>query len=130
MIGTPRVNDKIAFQILEISSNFTPEISEFKAGTIVEFDKDTNEISIELYNNKYNQVLNRPSKFSVILDETDKEYIDEQSDELSRTSQESENILKVDWRNLMNLKIIPNETEMAKQEKFATEQPTHMNLHV
>ena len=70
-------------------------ISNNKAGTIVEFDKDTNEISIELYNNKYNQVLNRPSKFSVILDETDKENMDEQSDELSRTSQGSENMVRI-----------------------------------
>lgn len=28
--GMPRVHDKLAFQILEISSNFTPEISSYK----------------------------------------------------------------------------------------------------
>ncbi len=28
--GIPRLDDKLAFQILEISSNFTPEISAFK----------------------------------------------------------------------------------------------------
>lgn len=30
LVGAPRVNDQIAFQILEISSNFTPEVSEYK----------------------------------------------------------------------------------------------------
>lgn len=35
LIGAPRVNDQIAFQILEISSNFTPEVSEYKVWLFV-----------------------------------------------------------------------------------------------
>ena len=31
--GIPRVHDKVAFQILEISSNFTPEVSQYKVDT-------------------------------------------------------------------------------------------------
>ena len=38
LVGAPRVNDKIAFQVLEISSNFTPEVSDFKViGTLIAF---------------------------------------------------------------------------------------------
>jgi len=125
MVGAPRVGDKIAFQILEISANFTPEISGYKTGVVSGFDESTNEITLELQNNKYNQVLKRPSKFSVILDETDKENgeQDEQEQEaMSPKSQDADNELKVDWRNLMNVKLCPKESELTKQQFFAQEE--------
>ena len=56
-----------------------------QTGTVVEFDEITNEITLEL-NTKYNQVLKRSNKFSVILDDTDVE-----ADQSSLQSQEDEN---------------------------------------
>ena len=57
---------------------------------MIEFNEASNEITLELYN-KYNQVLKKSNKFSVILDETDKE-LDEEIVE-SRPSQSNENIV-------------------------------------
>lgn len=126
--SAPRVNDKIAFQILEISSNFTPEISEYKTGTVMEFDYETNEITLEL-SNRYNQVLKRPSKFSVVLDETDGENLDQENKEMSpKRTNDVENMLKVDWRNLMNLKLCPSEIEIAKKEESAKYQQEQQQL--
>lgn len=104
LVGAPRLNDKIAFQILEISSNFTPEISQYKTGMVIDFDQITNEITLAL-NHKYNQVLKKPTKFTVILDDMTEqaEYLEQEE------SYEDENLLKVDWRNLMNIKLIPSE---------------------
>jgi len=125
LIGAPRVNDQIAFQILEISSNFTPEVSDYKTGTVVEYDETTNEITLEM-NTKYNQVLKKSNKFSVILDETDVD-----GEESSQGNQvEEEDILKVDWRNLMNLKLIPDAKLLVKQHELADTKAPHMVLHV
>lgn len=43
-------------------------------------------------NNKYNQVLKRPSKFSVVLDETDKEAMDLEEEEI--TKQQNNNTME------------------------------------
>jgi len=48
---------------------------------VSEFDEATSEITLDLENNKYNQVLKRPSKFSVILDETDKENAEQEREQ-------------------------------------------------
>lgn len=135
LVGAPRVDDKIAFQILEISSNFTPEVSDYKTGTVIEFNETNNEITLEM-NNKYNHVLKRSNKFSVILDETDKEAYNEEIDEASmsprqiRNSQETDNILKVDWRNLMNLKLVVDDKQFAKQQQFNEAHRPAVLLHV
>lgn len=106
--GEPRINDIIAFQILEISRNFTPEISKFKTGTVVEFDRSTNEVTLRL-DSKYNSVLKRPSKFSVVLDETETDDLVEINEEDIKVKQNDENLLKIDWRNLQNVKLMPKE---------------------
>jgi hypothetical protein len=64
---------------------------------VSEFDEATSEITLDLENNKYNQVLKRPSKFSVILDETDKENAEqeqEQEIEQRRDSQDADNTVR------------------------------------
>jgi len=132
LIGAPRLNDKIAFQILEISTNFTPEISGYKTGTVIEINETTNEITLEM-NNRYNHVLKKPSKFSVILDETDKEINDDEPIKTveRRLSQEADdNILKVDWRNLMNLKLCPTEKQLIKEQQIAEFDKNHLRIHV
>lgn len=118
--GAPRVGDKLAFQILEISSSFTPEISSYKTGAIVEFDQSSNEVTVKL-NSKYHSVLNKPSKFSVVLDEdVDQEAIAAQSEEscssldTTTSSIHDPKIIKMDWRNLMNVKLLPAEPEQPK----------------
>lgn len=70
--SAPRVNDRIAFKVLEISSSFTPEISSYKSGEVIDFDSSTNEVTLKLFS-KYNSVLKRSSKFSVVFNETENE---------------------------------------------------------
>ncbi|CAF0894321.1 unnamed protein product [Brachionus calyciflorus] len=108
----PRVGDKIAFKILEISSNFTPEISGYKNGEVLEFDQNTNEVTLKLYS-KFNSVLKRSSKFSVVFDETEDEMTrlkkNENQPEQDGNLEDFEEpeLLKVDWRNLINVKLLP-----------------------
>jgi len=125
LVGQPRLDDKLAFQILEISSNFTPELSGFKNGTVVEFNSNTNEVTLRLHS-KYNTILKKPNKFNVVFDEADGEIQslknnenflnnepidDENSNDSASQSEKSkkyeDEILKVDYRNLMNVKLMP-----------------------
>ncbi|RNA24169.1 coilin-like isoform X2 [Brachionus plicatilis] len=112
--SAPRINDKIAFKILEISSSFTPEISSYKSGQVVDFDSETNEVTMKLFT-KYNSILKRSSKFSVVLDETDDEITklkqneNRLENELDLNEQEEQEMLKVDWRNLIDIKLLPRE---------------------
>jgi hypothetical protein len=137
VVGAPRVHDIVAFQMVEISANFTPEVSGYKTGKVVEFDNLSQEITLEMENNnKYNQVLKRASKFSVLFDETDEEKSAEDQedqdydiiDKKRRDSQTAENIIKIDWRNLMNLKMCPAELKQKLVSEVVQEQP--LNLHV
>jgi len=131
LIGQPRLNDKIAFQILEISSNFTPELSGFKTGTVNGFDPKTNEVSLLLHS-KYNSILKKPNKFSVVIDDGEDEvetlknnenFLNNDSIHSNRSNSSSstnssydelakknwhEEILNVDWRNLTNVKLLPH----------------------
>jgi len=117
LMGAPNVNDKIAFQILEISSSFTPEISGYKKGIVVAYDESTQELTIEL-KSTYNSVLNRPNKFTVI-EETEDDEVEklkkeeniklenEHADQEPNTEEQQQQTLQVDWRNLMNVKLLP-----------------------
>jgi len=47
--GGPRLNDIIAFKMIEISENYTPELSEFKEGRVVNID-DKGVVTFEILN--------------------------------------------------------------------------------
>jgi hypothetical protein len=139
LVGQPRLNDKIAFQILEISSNFSPELSSFKTAVVSDFDAHTNEVTLKL-SSKYNMVLKKANKFNVVFDDENdvdgKEEVQRLKDnenflnndsilstssgldeecshqknhaEIFKRFLHQEEILKVDWRNLINVKLLPH----------------------
>ncbi|XP_060063353.1 coilin-like [Ylistrum balloti] len=45
--GTPRQGDKIAYKILELSDSYTPEVSKYKEGVVLNFDHNSQLIEIE-----------------------------------------------------------------------------------
>lgn len=64
LAAPPLVGQKIAFKLLELTENYTPEISEYKEGRIVSFDHTTNQIELELHNASQAPVV--PGKFDLI----------------------------------------------------------------
>ena len=40
--GTPRIGDKIGYKILELSFDYTPEISDYKEAEVLSFDNEAN----------------------------------------------------------------------------------------
>lgn len=47
--GTPRVSDKLAFKMLDLNESYCPVISEYKEGTITDYNSDTQCITIDLF---------------------------------------------------------------------------------
>ncbi|XP_064819031.1 coilin-like isoform X2 [Oncorhynchus masou masou] len=48
LAAPPQDGQKIAFKLLELTENYTPEVSEYKEGKIIHFDHSTKQIELEL----------------------------------------------------------------------------------
>ncbi|XP_072225318.1 coilin [Leuresthes tenuis] len=69
LAAPPQVGQKIAFKLLELTENYTPEISEYKEGKIVSFDPNTKQIELELLNTSQAPV--EPGKFDLVYQNPD-----------------------------------------------------------
>ncbi|KAI3359412.1 hypothetical protein L3Q82_002916 [Scortum barcoo] len=69
LAAPPQVGQKIAFKLLELTENYTPEVSEYKEGKIVSFDPTTKQIELELQN--ASQVPVEPGKFDLVYQNPD-----------------------------------------------------------
>jgi len=77
--GGPRKGDIIAYKMVEISANYTPEVSEYKEGKVVEWD-GKKKVTLELINK---QIKKREGRFEVEGMTDDVNYVREFSwDEL------------------------------------------------
>lgn len=86
-----------------------------------------------IFNRLIFKVLKRASKFSVVLDETEEEHLgatEEEPVKMTGQKNHEDNLLKVDWRNLINLKLLPEETKTEKMDlpKFTEQQQHHVEL--
>ncbi|XP_068587680.1 coilin [Cebidichthys violaceus] len=69
LAAPPQVGQKIAFKLLELSENYTPEVSEYKEGKIVSLDLTTKQIELELLNSSPAPV--KPGKFDLVYENPD-----------------------------------------------------------
>ncbi|KAM7372582.1 hypothetical protein PAMP_009740 [Pampus punctatissimus] len=69
LAAPPQVGQKIAFKLLELTENYTPEVSEYKEGKIVGFDPTTKQIELELVNASRAPV--EPGKFDLVYQNPD-----------------------------------------------------------
>ncbi|KAK3586141.1 hypothetical protein CHS0354_033266 [Potamilus streckersoni] len=67
--GPPRVGDMIAYKILEMSSNYTPEISSYKRAEVLNYDPTTGMVT--LHNLDQSQEERPIGKFDLVLHEDD-----------------------------------------------------------
>ena len=109
----PMIGEKIAFQVLEISENFTPEISGFKIGKVVELNEKDNEIIVEMFG-RYNSVLRRKNKLNVVLssdEELDEELDVQKIDETEITDLENPDLVKLNFDDIQNIRKLPKNFE-------------------
>ncbi|XP_069381149.1 coilin [Paralichthys olivaceus] len=69
LAAPPPVGQRIAFKLLELGENYTPEISEYKEGKIVSFDLTTKQIELELLHASQAPV--EPGKFDLVYQNAD-----------------------------------------------------------
>ncbi|XP_019752990.1 coilin [Hippocampus comes] len=69
LAAPPQVGQKIAFKLLELTENYTPEVSEYKKGKIVSFDPTTKQIERELLSTV--QAPSEPGKFDLVYQNPD-----------------------------------------------------------
>ncbi|XP_047427878.1 coilin [Mugil cephalus] len=69
LAAPPQVGQKIAFKLLELTENYTPEVSEYKEGKMMSFDPTTKQIEIELLNACQAPV--EPGKFDLVYQNPD-----------------------------------------------------------
>ncbi|CAF1005584.1 unnamed protein product [Didymodactylos carnosus] len=58
----PPVKSRIAFKLLELDENFSPKMTEFKEGTVVNYDENSCEVVLQL-DEPLPSVFDQPSKF-------------------------------------------------------------------
>ncbi|XP_031595607.2 coilin [Oreochromis aureus] len=69
LAAPPQVGQRIAFKLLELTENYTPEVSEYKEGKIVSFDPINRQIELELFN--VSQASVEPGKFDLVYQNPD-----------------------------------------------------------
>ncbi|XP_064819025.1 LOW QUALITY PROTEIN: coilin-like [Oncorhynchus masou masou] len=69
LAAPPQDGQKIAFKLLELTENYTPEVSEYKEGKIIHFDHSTKQIELELLS-AY-QAPGEPGKFDLVYQNAD-----------------------------------------------------------
>ncbi|GAA6216093.1 coilin-like [Lates japonicus] len=69
LAAPPQVGQRIAFKLLELAENYTPEISEYKEGKIVSFDPVTKQMELELLHTSQAPV--EPGKFDLVYQNPD-----------------------------------------------------------
>ncbi|XP_078140958.1 coilin isoform X2 [Centroberyx gerrardi] len=69
LAAPPQVGQKIAFKLLELTENYTPEVSKYKEGKIVSFDPTTKQIELEVLNTFQAPV--EPGKFDLVYQNPD-----------------------------------------------------------
>ncbi|KAM6966400.1 coilin [Tautogolabrus adspersus] len=69
LAAPPQVGQKIAFKLLELTENYTPEVSEYKEGQIVSFDLTTKQVELDLLCSSQAPV--EPGKFDLVYQNAD-----------------------------------------------------------
>ncbi|KAJ0058325.1 hypothetical protein NL108_013272 [Boleophthalmus pectinirostris] len=69
LAAPPQVGQKIAFKLLELTENYTPEVSDYKEAKILSFDPNTKQIELELLTSLKAPV--EPGKFDLVYQNPD-----------------------------------------------------------
>ncbi|KAG1968324.1 coilin [Pimephales promelas] len=69
LAAPPAVGQKIAFKLLELTENYTPEVSNYKEGKIIAFNPQTNVMELELLSQPQAPV--EPGKFDLVYQNPD-----------------------------------------------------------
>ncbi|XP_061471319.1 coilin isoform X2 [Rhineura floridana] len=69
LAAPPQIGEKIAFKLLELTENYTPEVSDYKEGKIVSWNPANKELELEMLS--FSSVSKEPGKFDLVFQSAD-----------------------------------------------------------
>ncbi|XP_071620696.1 coilin [Heliangelus exortis] len=71
LAAPPQVGERIAFKRLELTENYSPEVSDYKEGKIISWNADKKQIELEILSSAAGQVAKEPGKFDLVYQSAD-----------------------------------------------------------
>ncbi|KAM4843413.1 coilin isoform 2-T2 [Thomomys bottae] len=97
LAAAPRVGEKIAFKLLELTPDYTPDVSDYKEGKILSHNPETEQVDIEILSSL--PALKEPGKFDLV-------YHNENGTEVVEYAVTQERKISVFWRELIDPRLI------------------------
>uniref|UniRef100_K9ILM1 Putative coilin n=1 Tax=Desmodus rotundus TaxID=9430 RepID=K9ILM1_DESRO len=110
LAAAPQVGEKIAFKLLELTSDYSPDVSDYKEGKILSHNPETQQVDIEILSSL--PAVKEPGKFDLV-------YHNENGTEVVEYAVTQERRITVFWRELIDPRLIveslnnPPSTELA-----------------
>ncbi|XP_054702627.1 coilin isoform X2 [Grus americana] len=71
LAAPPQVGERIAFKRLELTENYSPEVSDYKEGKIISWNADKKQIELEILSSSAGQLAKEPGKFDLVYQSAD-----------------------------------------------------------
>ncbi|XP_004685066.1 PREDICTED: coilin [Condylura cristata] len=97
LAAAPQVGEKIAFKLLELTSDYSPDVSEYKEGKILSHNPETQQLDIEILSSL--PAMKEPGKFDLV-------YHNENGAEIVEYAVTQEKKITVFWRDLIDPRLI------------------------
>nr|AAK92459.1 p80 coilin [Rattus norvegicus] len=97
LAAAPQVGEKIAFKLLELTSDYSPDVSDYKEGKILSHDPETQQVDIEVLSSL--PALKEPGKFDLV-------YHNENGTEVVEYAVTQEKRITVFWKELIDPRLI------------------------
>ncbi|XP_036893331.1 coilin [Sturnira hondurensis] len=97
LAAAPQVGEKIAFKLLELTSDYSPDVSDYKEGRILSQNPETQQVDIEILSSL--PAVKEPGKFDLV-------YHNENGTEVVEYAVTQERRITVFWRELIDPRLI------------------------
>ncbi|XP_064006593.1 coilin [Pogoniulus pusillus] len=71
LAAPPQVGERIAFKRLELTENYSPEVSDYKEGKIISWNAEKKQIELEILSSAAGQSAKEPGKFDLVYQSAD-----------------------------------------------------------
>ncbi|XP_064532118.1 coilin [Pseudopipra pipra] len=71
LAAPPQLGEKIAFKRLELTENYSPEVSDYKEAKIISWNADKKQIELEIISAPAGQIAKEPGKFDLVYQSAD-----------------------------------------------------------
>ncbi|XP_003467064.3 coilin isoform X2 [Cavia porcellus] len=97
LAAAPQVGEKIAFKLLELTSDYSPDVSDYKEGKLLSHNPETQQVDIEILSSL--PAMKEPGKFDLV-------YHNENGTEVVEYAVTQEKKITVFWRELIDPRLI------------------------